>query len=124
MKRENLMKRFGKSFLPYFLAGALVFSTLFSYRCAEDVSYPRVANNPPVITSAPITEVNESEFYEYQVVAVDVDKDTLTYSLLVAPEWLSIDSQTGLIIGTAPEIDEDTYFNVAIVVLDRVDNGT
>lgn len=124
MKRENLVKRLGKSFLPHFLIGILAVSILFNYRCADDASYPRVANNPPVITSAPITEVNESEFYEYQVVAVDLDNDTLTYSLLVASEWLSIDSQTGLIIGIAPEIDEDTYFNVGIIVSDRVDNDT
>jgi len=124
MKRENLVKRLGKRFLPYFLAGALAFSTLFNYRCADDIPYPRVANNAPVITSAPITEVNESEFYEYQVVAVDLDNDTLTYSFPVAPEWLSINSQTGLITGTAPEIDEDTYFNVSVVVSDRIDNDT
>jgi len=120
MKRENLVKRLGKRFLPYFLAGALAFSTLFNYRCADESdNYPGVANNPPVITSAPIKEVNESEFYEYQVMAVDLDNDTLTYSLPVAPDWLSINPGAGLITGTAPEIDEDAYFNVSIVVSDR-----
>ena len=80
MKRENLVKKLEKRFLPYFLTGILAFITLFNYRCADDTSYPEVDNNPPVITSAPITEVNESEFYEYQVVAVDFDNDTLTRS--------------------------------------------
>jgi len=118
------VKRLGKRFLLCFQIGILAVSILFNCRCVDDASYPRVVNNPPVITSAPITEVNENEFYEYQVVAVDVDNDTLTYSLLVASEWLSINSQTGLITGIAPEIDEDTYFNISIVVSDRIDNDT
>ena len=40
MKRENLVKRLGKRFLPYFLTGALAFSTLFNCRCANEVVEP------------------------------------------------------------------------------------
>ena len=34
------MKRLGKKFLPYFLTGALAFSTLFNYRCANEFVEP------------------------------------------------------------------------------------
>ncbi len=112
------MKKLEKRFLPYFLTGILAFITLFNYRCAD----PEVVNNPPEITSVPITDVNENEFYSYQVVATDSDGDTLTYSLTVAPNWLPIDSV--LITGTAPEVDEDTDFSVSIVVSDGTDTDT
>jgi len=40
MKRENLVKWLGKKFLPYLLTGSLAFSTLFSYRCANEFVEP------------------------------------------------------------------------------------
>ena len=80
-------------------------------------------NNHPVITSTPITEVNENALYEYQVVATDADGDALTYSLPVAPAWLSIDN-SGLITGTAPEVATDTDFDVSVVVSDGTDTTT
>ena len=82
------------------------------------VLYLKVINNPPEIISVPITEVDENKFYSYQVVAADSDNDVLTYSLLVAPEWLSINSDSGLITGTAPEVNADTDFGVNVVVSD------
>jgi len=88
------------------------------------ILYLKVINNPPVITSTPITEVNENEFYEHQVVAVDPDNHPLSYSLSVAPGWLSINSDTGLITGTAPEVDTDTYFDIEVVVSDSIDTDT
>lgn len=77
-------------------------------------------NNPPVVTSEPITEINENEVYSYQVTATDENGDVLTYSLTQAPEWLSINNNTGLISGTAPEVGTDEPFNVTI----RVSDGT
>ncbi|RLB64307.1 MAG: hypothetical protein DRH04_11600, partial [Deltaproteobacteria bacterium] len=53
-------------------------------------------NDKPVITSTPITEVNVGESYTYQVEAVDGDQDILTYSLVLAPQGMEMDS-TGLI---------------------------
>ena len=79
-----------------------------------------IQNIPPVITSTPITEVDESTPYQYQVIAEDEDNDTLMYSLTQAPSWLSIDSN-GLITGTSPEVAQDTDFNVAVRVSDGED---
>jgi len=75
-------------------------------------------NLPPVITSVPVTEVDEQEVYTYDVEAYDPDGDILTYSLTQGPSWLSIDSQTGLVSGTAPEVDEDTGFDIIVRVSD------
>jgi len=88
------------------------------------VLYLKVINNPPEIISEPITEVNGNEFYSYQVVAVDLDNHQLTYSLSVAPDWLSINPDSGLITGTAPEVDRDTDFSVSVVVSDGTDTDT
>jgi hypothetical protein len=75
-------------------------------------------NHAPDITSTPKTSVNEGAYYSYQVIATDEDGDILTYSLTQKPEWLSINSATGLISGTAPYVDEDTSSTVQVIVSD------
>ncbi|MBU2616963.1 MAG: putative Ig domain-containing protein, partial [Nanoarchaeota archaeon] len=90
----------------------------------KDVPAIIPTNHAPVITSTPITEVNEDSSYTYQVVATDADGDTLTYSLTRNPVWLSIDSATGLITGTAPDVTEDTYVPIEILVSDGEDSTT
>jgi len=81
-------------------------------------------NNPPVITSTPVTDVNETSAYSYQVIATDADADVLSYSLTQNPTWLSIDSATGLITGTAPSVTSDTNYAVDVQVLDGTDTDT
>jgi len=81
----------------------------------------KVINYPPVINSDPVIEVDENELYSYDVEATDPDNHALTYSLSTAPEWLSINSQTGLITGTAPDVIQDTDFSVSVVVSDGID---
>ncbi|MEX0921115.1 MAG: putative Ig domain-containing protein [Candidatus Pacearchaeota archaeon] len=106
----------------------------FTFRTNDGEDYSNVAtvsitvnsenvdeNNAPEITSNPLTEINESEFYEYQIIAEDEDGDVLTYSLTENPSWLSIDSETGLISGTAPEVEENTEFSVRVMVSDGED---
>lgn len=78
-------------------------------------------NNDPVITSTiAVTSVNEGAMYNYDVNATDADGNTLTYSLTVAPAWLSINSVTGLISGTAPLVNADTNFPITVRVSDGV----
>jgi len=89
----------------------------------SDILDLKVINYPPVITSTPITEVNENGFYEYQVLATDPDNHPLSYSL-VAPAWLSINPSSGLITGTAPGVDTNTDFSVNVVVSDGIDTDT
>jgi hypothetical protein len=90
----------------------------------KDIAEEEPENHAPIIISSPVTQVDEQEFYTYNVNAYDADGDTLRYSLIIAPNWLTIDSQTGLIYGTAPEVDENTLFRVIARVSDGRWGGT
>ena len=81
-------------------------------------------NNVPVITSSPVTQVNEKQAYFYQVTASDADGDNLIYSLTQNPSWLSINSQTGLLSGTSPEVSSDYSYAITIMVSDGKDSAT
>ncbi|GAA6623079.1 putative Ig domain-containing protein [Scytonema sp. NUACC26] len=54
-------------------------------------------NFRPVITSNPVTTVAATAQYTYDVDAIDPDNDVLKYSLLTAPQGMTIDQNTGLI---------------------------
>ena len=55
-------------------------------------------NNPPVITSTPVTTATEDTLYSYDVDATDPDVgDVLSYSFTTSPAGMTIDSGTGLI---------------------------
>jgi len=85
---------------------------------------PIMVNYPPVIESTPQTQVDEEEDYNYQVEATDADKDVLEYSLTESPDWLAINSTTGLISGTAPSVNLDTEYPVEVKVSDGQDVDT
>lgn len=74
-------------------------------------------NNRPVITSTPPLSVQELEPYDYQVEATDADGDPLTYSLVGAPEGMSIESVLGL-IGWTPEPSQVGEHTVTVEVDD------
>ncbi len=83
-------------------------------------------NNPPIITSAPTIEVNETQNYVYQISATDADSDPLTYSLTQSPQtpvWLSVNS-VGLITGAAPIVSSDYTYAVTVKVSDGKDFAT
>ena len=76
-------------------------------------------NHRPAINSNPLKEVKEGRDYSYQVVATDEDSDVLSYHLIFnIPNWISIDENTGLVSGVAPEVTEDTEFEVTVVAYD------
>ncbi len=54
------------------------------------------ANQPPVITSAPVITATAGTVYSYQVQATDANNDPLTFALVTAPTGMTI-STTGLI---------------------------
>ena len=57
----------------------------------------RAANQPPQITSVPVSSAKEGLAYRYDVEATDPDSPSLTYSLQQAPPGMSIAPGTGLI---------------------------
>ncbi len=80
-------------------------------------------NDPPQITSTPITGATQGAPYTYAVTAVDLDTlDVLTFSLLTAPAFLNIDAQTGLITGT-PAVSDTGSHSVSINVQDQAGAG-
>jgi len=60
-------------------------------------------NHSPVLISTPVLQATEDSIYRYQVLATDRDQelfgDRLYYHLTTRPDWLSIDTISGLIKG-------------------------
>lgn len=77
------------------------------------------SNEPPVITSIPVLNVFEDNNYNYPVVAVDSDNNTLTYSALQIPAWLSFSASTHVLSGR-PGNSEVGVYDIAL----RVSDGT
>ena len=77
-------------------------------------------NDPPVITSDPDTIVSHGSYYSYQVVVSDPDLkygDVLTFTFLIAPGFLNINNNIGLISGMIPQ-DTIGIFPVTVEVKD------
>ncbi|MCK4992350.1 MAG: putative Ig domain-containing protein, partial [Bacteroidales bacterium] len=62
-------------------------------------------NDPPSITSTPVTEARPGVAYEYTVTAVDIDGDALTYTARVLPGWLTFNPSTQLLSATPSDQD-------------------
>lgn len=84
------------------------------------------ANNPPVFTSAPVTDASEETLYTYNVTATDDDAgDTLTLAAPTLPMWLTFTGGMGM--GTAaatltgtPTASEIGDHNVTLTVTDGI----
>jgi hypothetical protein len=78
-------------------------------------------NDPPVITSKPVTTTRVWSSYSYDVNAKDPDiGDTLTYSLSDKPDGMTIDPNTGLIKWRPDKTQQGTY-EVTVKVADSND---
>ena len=74
-------------------------------------------NNPPAISSAPISSTLADTAYSYDVEAEDPDGDSLAFSLLIAPTGMSIDDASGLIQWT-PALDQLGIHTISVQVSD------
>lgn len=68
--------------------------------CLNLSSIIPISNVAPIIISEPIIAATEDQLYSYQVEASDPNEDILTYSSIIKPEGMSINSENGLIIWT------------------------
>jgi hypothetical protein len=76
-------------------------------------------NDPPVITSEPVTEARPGTAYSYTIIAEDMDGDTLMYTALVLPGWLEFHTSTHTLAATPGEGDVgDQHVTI------RVSDGT
>lgn len=65
------------------------------------VRRPNAANRAPVITSTPITTVDEGQLYRYALQASDPDaRDVIEFNLALAPVGMAIDASSGVITWT------------------------
>jgi len=67
-------------------------------------------NDPPTITSTPVTEARPGVAYEYTVTAEDIDGDALSYTALALPGWLAFNPTTQLLSATPGEGDIGDQF--------------
>ena len=80
-------------------------------------------NDLPVITSHPITAAKPGSEYTYTIIAEDAG-DVLTYSLVEAPEGMTINGQTGKIAWTPTDAQAGQTYLVVFQVSDGQDSAT
>jgi FG-GAP repeat. len=73
---------------------------------------------PQVGGSTPLARINQDGSYSFVPEVVDVDGDTLTFTVNNLPQWANFDPATGAITGTPGNNDVGTYDNIVISVSD------
>ncbi|MDH5753077.1 MAG: Ig-like domain-containing protein, partial [Deltaproteobacteria bacterium] len=74
-------------------------------------------NDAPQISGTPVNATEDTP-YSFQMTGTDVDGDSLTYSLINNPGWISIDPDTGELSGTPLYTDEATGLSFTVKVVD------
>ncbi|MCC3568788.1 MAG: DUF4114 domain-containing protein [Microcoleus sp. PH2017_31_RDM_U_A] len=59
-------------------------------------------NRPPIFTSTPVVDAAVNTPYRYNSDAADPDSDTLTYNLVLGPDGMTVNPETGLVQWTPP----------------------
>jgi Putative Ig domain len=75
-------------------------------------------DHAPQITGAAVTGASVGQTYRFQPSATDADGDVLTFTLLGAPNWLKLNSATGLITGTPTSADVGVDAGIVLQVSD------
>lgn len=83
----------------FIILSVLIVATVME-GCLNLSSIIPISNVAPIIISEPIITATENQLYSYQVEASDPNGDILTYSSIIKPEGMSIDSESGLISWT------------------------
>ncbi|MBM4152027.1 MAG: PASTA domain-containing protein, partial [Kiritimatiellaceae bacterium] len=58
------------------------------------------SNNPPLVTSVPVTQGTQDKAYTYTLLAADAESSSLTLSGVTVPSWLSFNTTNGVLSGT------------------------
>jgi len=77
-----------------------------------------VVNTLPVINGIPMASVTVGTAYSYNLDASDADMNPLSYSIANAPNWLDLDTTTGVVSGTPSDADIGLHQGVTITVSD------
>ena len=84
------------------------------------VTSPTTTNRAPTIGGTPSTSVNVGSAYSFAPTAVDLDGNSLTFSISNKPNWANFNASTGRLSGTPTASHVGTYGNIVI----RVSDGT
>lgn len=76
-------------------------------------------NDPPVISSSPVTEIDQEDTYNYTIQAIDFDGDSLTYSVIAKPSFLDFNVTSHNLNGIPHNDNVGTH-----QVILRVSDGT
>lgn len=71
-------------------------------------------NYPPTLSGIPASAVTQDQFYSFIPIASDVEGSPLTFSLINAPSWMSVNPSTGEVSGSPS--NADVGHNSAIVL--------
>ncbi|OBT14020.1 hypothetical protein A9264_02475 [Vibrio sp. UCD-FRSSP16_10] len=84
-----------------------------------------VTNQPPTVSISPATYVNENAQFTLIANAADADGDALEYSWNVPADFIVMDGGNGHSITlTAPEVAQDTQFNIVVDVNDSEESAS
>lgn len=75
-------------------------------------------NPPPVISGSPSTSITVGSSYWFQPAASDPNGNTLTFSILNKPSWVTFNTTNGRITGTPTLANVGTYANITVRVSD------
>lgn len=75
-------------------------------------------NLAPMIEGEPSTSAMQGELFEFAPEASDPDGDAVTFGADGKPEWLGLDTGTGLLSGIPGDADVGTYNGITIWVTD------
>jgi hypothetical protein len=75
-------------------------------------------NNPPSISGNPDASVDVGALYSFQPSASDPDGDTLSFSIVNAPDWATFDVVSGVLSGTPTDVDAGVYSEIVVSVSD------
>lgn len=81
---------------------------------------PPPVNHPPTISGTPATSVQSGAGWSFTPTASDLDGDPLSFSVMGAPAWASLDRTTGRLSGIPGPDDVGTTEGIVITVSDGV----
>ncbi len=79
-------------------------------------------NDPPKITSIPITTADDYQYYLYTFMARDTDSQNFTYSAVTIPSWAQFNPVTGELYGT-PKYNNLGSFPVKLMASDGMNDS-
>lgn len=82
------------------------------------IPVPTTPNTAPTISGTPATSVNAGAIYGFAPTAIDMDGDTMTFSIANKPVWATFNTTTGRLSGTPTAANVGTYGNIVISVSD------